>query len=361
VVLSRYDEVREVLVRDADFPVAFDAAFRELDPDHKIFVLGMGDDAAYGFVRRATMNAFRWTDAARVGALAYDHAETALQNGRGRVDAMQDLMIGSLREIVGTYFGVPASADFVLWMFATALYDFAPRTPQALRDQAAIAAGKIADTVLAAIAEARANPSDTTAVGRFVTMRPDDAPLDDVSIRVMMTGMITGSLPTNTLATANILDVLLDNPDIMAAAEAAAKAGDDDLLGRCLLEASRFRPINFGPFRRAESDTVIADGTSRAVRIRKDDLILAGTWMAMLDPRRIPDPLRFDPTRPATQYLGFGHGQHWCLGAHLAIAHMTQVFKPLLRRGGVRRAPGPDGRATCFGPFAEHLTVLYND
>jgi len=361
VILSRYDEVTEVLSRDIDFPVSVDPAFRELDPDVGTLLLAMRDEATYRSIRRATMNVFRWSDAARVGALAYAYAEAALRRGHGRIDAMQDLMIGSLCDIVRTYFGVPASLECALWMFTVSLYDFAPWPPKhAIREQAAIAAGKVADTVLAAIAEARANPNEETAVGRFVTIRPDDAPLDDATIRVTMTGMIAGFLPTITLAAANILEVLLDNPRMMAQAEAAAKAGDDDLLARCLLEASRFRPINYGPFRRADVDTVVADGTARAKRIRKDTLVLAGTWMAMFDPRRVRDPRRFDPARPATQHLGFGHGQHWCLGAHLAMAHITQAFKPLLRRGGVRRARGREGRAARYGPFAEHLTVLYN-
>jgi cytochrome P450 len=33
--------------------------------------------------------------------------------------------------------------------------------------------------------------------------------------------------------------------------------------------------------------------------------------------RRLPDPFRFDLSRPPNRHLGFGHGPHLCLGQHL--------------------------------------------
>ena len=361
LMLSRFDEVREVLFRDLDFSICFDEAFGELDPEYKTFVLGLSDDEAYRSIRRPTMNAFRWTDAARVGTLAFEHAEAALQRGHGRIDAMQDLITASMRSIIERYVGVPASQEFVLWTYTLCLYDFLPwAPPHHVRDQAAVASESVARTLLAAIRAARESPAGETAVSRLVAMTKGDATLDEAAVRAILTGMIAGLLSGTTLAAANLLEVLLDNPRMMVAAEEAARAGDDDLLGRCLLEASRFRPLAWGLFRKTEVDTMVADGTPRAKRIRRGELILAGIWPAMLDPRGIPQPWHFDPLRPADHYLGFGHGQHWCLGSHLALAHMTQCFKPLLQRGGVRRAHGHEGRTSYFGPFAEHLTVLYH-
>lgn len=57
-------------------------------------------------------------------------------------------------------------------------------------------------------------------------------------------------------------------------------------------------------------------------------LLGAGNW----DPDVFPEPERFDITRRPSPHLGFGHGIHYCLGAHLARAVMRISLKTLSRR-----------------------------
>jgi cytochrome P450 len=45
-----------------------------------------------------------------------------------------------------------------------------------------------------------------------------------------------------------------------------------------------------------------------------------------------PDPDRFDPGRGSTQILSFGHGQHFCLGSHLARREMEVSLGVLIER-----------------------------
>jgi hypothetical protein len=73
--------------------------------------------------------------------------------------------------------------------------------------------------------------------------------LDDEQIHAQMLGMVLGFIPTNVLAGGNILQTLLLRPDFLKRTSNAARAGDDDLLWRCLREALRFRHINLGPWR----------------------------------------------------------------------------------------------------------------
>ncbi|MDR7274246.1 cytochrome P450 [Catenuloplanes atrovinosus] len=67
--------------------------------------------------------------------------------------------------------------------------------------------------------------------------------------------------------------------------------------------------------------------------------IAAGDWLllsypaANLDPKKFPDPVAFDVTRPnAGSHLAFGFGPHHCLGAALARMEMRTLFRALIPR-----------------------------
>ncbi len=50
------------------------------------------------------------------------------------------------------------------------------------------------------------------------------------------------------------------------------------------------------------------------------------------DDRVFADPDRFDLGRRGARHLAFGHGAHYCLGAHLARLEARVAFEELLRR-----------------------------
>src|SRR5262249_23151455 len=130
-------------------------------------------------------------------------------------------------------------------------------------------------------------------------------------------------------------------------------------LKRCIFEAMRFKPIWLGPFRDCVENYTLACGTARAKRIRKGCKVLACTQSAMFDERRVEKPKAFDAGRALAQYLQFGFALHWCVGAFIAEAQITQTLKPLLRRAGLRRAARGAGRVKWLGPYPEHLWVEF--
>jgi cytochrome P450 len=237
-----------------------------------------------------------------------------------------------------------------------------PTDDPVLRHEALKAGAELRPIVDAAIARSRAAPSSATIVGRLTTTTDAKGkPLDDKLIRAILIGMITGFVPTNTMAGGHMLEMLLRRPDMLAAARAAALADDDLLLTRCLWEAFRFMPLNPGPFRVCVEDAVVGQGTRHAKQIKKGTKMLVGTHPAMFDPRRVKRPNAFDPARPSSNNLTFGVGLHWCIGAPLAEAQITQTLKPLLTRRNLRRAKGTAGKLAKDGPFPAHLTVEFDE
>jgi len=89
-------------------------------------------------------------------------------------------------------------------------------------------------------------------------------------------------------------------------------------------------------FRRtATADTEVA-GTA----IRAGDKVVVSFISANRDATVFTDPDVFDIHRGASNHLVFGHGPHFCLGAHLARMQMRTMFSELLARTSWLEAAG---------------------
>jgi cytochrome P450 len=362
VLATRFDEVREVLGRDSDFEVPFGKKMAELNGGPN-FLLGMQDGEEYRRCQQLVMAAFRREDVSRIVVpMAARYAQQAIATAvGGRLDAVRDLITHVAARICEDYYGVPIEdkVEFSAWTFAMSGFLFGPPVEDAASHRIASEAGhRVRPVVDCAISNAKAGSvKPDTVLDRLIGMQHTNPDLTDVVIRSFLIGMITGFVPTSTIATGNMLEMLLRKDEFRARARAAALAGDDDLLKRCLFEAMRFKPLNPGPFRVCADDTVIAAGTPREKKILRDQILLASTQSAMLDERSVKDPRRFDPGRPARDYMLFGYGLHWCVGALIAEAHATQTLKALLLRPGLDRVSGKRGQLQVVDVFPLHLEV----
>jgi cytochrome P450 len=85
------------------------------------------------------------------------------------------------------------------------------------------------------------------------------------------------------------------------------------------------------------------DATLHGVALPAGALVRLVWGAANRDPREFEDAERFDVARPLRRHLGFGHGIHFCLGAHLARLEARVAFEELLARlpdYALERAPG---------------------
>jgi len=66
--------------------------------------------------------------------------------------------------------------------------------------------------------------------------------------------------------------------------------------------------------------------------LERGDKVVVSFASANRDPAVFEDPERFDVARGGRAHLAFGHGPHFCLGAHLARVQMRAMFTEVLTR-----------------------------
>jgi linalool 8-monooxygenase len=87
--------------------------------------------------------------------------------------------------------------------------------------------------------------------------------------------------------------------------------------------------------------TALADTELRGKRIRCGDKVILWYVSANRDEEIFTDPFRFDATRADPPQLGFGTGQHYCLGARLAEMQLRIFFREFLQRYPNAEPAGP--------------------
>lgn len=105
------------------------------------------------------------------------------------------------------------------------------------------------------------------------------------------------------------------------------------------------------PVQTSQSRYALADLTIGETAVSRGDVVLVSLAAAGRDPGRFTQPDEFVSGRGDRQHLAFGHGVHFCLGAHLARAQGEIAFATLFRRlPDLRLGISPSEVAWTFGP-----------
>lgn len=169
------------------------------------------------------------------------------------------------------------------------------------------------------IARRRRIPGDDL-ISTFIRAEEENQALTAPEILSLSILLLLGGSETTTNLLGSLLITLLEQPELRAAVQR-----DLSLIPQLIEEGLRYHSPVQGLFRQATRSVDIAGASIPAGAILMPLLASANR-----DPRKFPDPDRFDLTRNTDGHLAFGHGVHFCLGAPLARAEAKVALEALL-------------------------------
>ncbi|WP_282950072.1 MULTISPECIES: cytochrome P450 [unclassified Sphingopyxis] len=182
--------------------------------------------------------------------------------------------------------------------------------------------------VKAKIDERRANRTDDLLSDLVYAEVDGERPLEDAEILSIMQQLMVAGNETTTSALAGGLLQLIENPDQMAKAVAAADEGNERAIINLVEEVLRTESPTAGMWRMVLKDTELG-----GVKIPKGAMVQLRYAAANRDPAKYPDPDRFDIERAnARSHLAFGKGIHMCVGNMLSRKEMAVAYTELLTR-----------------------------
>src|SRR6185295_2047437 len=171
------------------------------------------------------------------------------------------------------------------------------------------------------IADRRANPRDDLAT-LLAAGQVDGAPMGPMETFGYYLITFTAGHDTTKNALVGGIRAFAEHPEQFALLQRRP-----ELLNSAVEEVVRWAtPVNY--MRR----TAARDVELRGQKIRKGDPLVLWYASANRDEDVFDEPFRFDIERDPNPHLGFGYGEHFCLGAHLARRSQRALFAELAQR-----------------------------
>lgn len=245
--------------------------------------------------------------------------------GAGSFDVVRDLSGPFPVEVISEILGVPAADRQQLRHWADALLEREvgnPFPPDSAMEAAVAFFAYMHDLVV----ERRAHPGtgmiDDLIAAEVETDDGGSERLDDLDVAYFTALLTAAGAETVTKLVGNGVMTFAEHPD-----QQAALVADPSLVAPAVEEVLRWRaPSQY------QGRFSVADREFHGVTIPAGNPVLIVTGAANRDPRAYRDPDRFDITRDQPMPISFGHGIHYCIGAHLARLEGQIAFDELYRR-----------------------------
>ncbi len=248
--------------------------------------------------------------------------------GRDRLDGVRDIAESFPLTVFPAAIGLPPQArDYLLPYGSMVFNGFGPRNR--LFTEAMADSGPVREWITAQCARENLVP------GRLGTAIHDAAAsngYDAAAAGMLVRSFLSAGVDTTVHAIGNTLLCLAQNPDAFAALRA-----DPSLARQAFEEVIRLEAPVQTFFRTTTRDVEVAPGA----RIPAGEKVLLFLGAANRDPRRWPDPERFDIHRKPVGHTGFGRGVHACVGQQFARLEAEILLAEVASRYATLAVDGP--------------------
>jgi cytochrome P450 len=199
------------------------------------------------------------------------------------------------------------------------------------------------------VEEKRRNPADDL-VTLFTQLEVDGKPLEPMDILAWCLIIVIAGNETTRNGTSGGMLAFVENPEQIWKLQR-----DPALLTSAVEEVVRWSSpiIHF-------ARTAAEDIELRGKKIRAGDAVALFYPSANRDEEIFDDPFAFRIDRHPNRHLGFGIGEHFCLGVHLARLELTVAYKHLLPRIEHVELAGPVSRLrSSLVGGVKHLPIRY--
>lgn len=287
-------------------------------------------------------------------------AKSLLMNARGRIDAVDDLLIPVLVATAQKIHGVPREDPhaFMTWTMRAAEQFISP-FPAKEDDmrRSFESAKRLRSSHARLIHHGRSEVAEHSTLGRMLRMRDDNVRIcadtpheiggaefltDDRLINMLIGFAFT--LATQFLPDAHALNRVLKNRRLRHCATEFAQTGDEEGMRAMVRECFRCHPATW-PWvaRKVRLENGASSEFMDGIKLHHNDTVLISIPASLRDPFVWKRPWRFDEMRTAGDKqrapdidLAFGAGHHACMGRGIAEIVATQIFMVLFAEAGVR-------------------------
>jgi cytochrome P450 len=178
-------------------------------------------------------------------------------------------------------------------------------------------------------------PVEPTVLERYLMMQSVATTYtSDEDIVSSLLFMMSACVDLTATAITNVVVELMQRPNVLKEAIAAAQKETDDEIAGYVWEALRFRQPSPGVINTCAQDYTLGRGTEYEQTIQAGTQVLACSISAMHDPSVIESPTEFRVGRPwHLAYLFFEAGLHSCHGKYFSMMQVPLAVKQLLRAG----------------------------